>query len=426
MTYDETAKKLAVKVIGTVESNLDYGAVNYGDPITVGIAQWYGVRAAALLDRMRDENPGSWYGVEASIANQLDTIPASDTWWNGRRLTYTEGNSLVGAMERNQVLQNEQLVTDLDAYKTVAVNHGVNPDANTATMIYFFAMYHQGPAYAVDVLDAAGPTATLDQIHAECLANPVLGQYGSRYRTAYDLISVADLSGVDPAPVTPPPVVVPNGNAKTIQQAGDLLMVRFENGERVPFYPSGRGQWVPHKAATAPPPPDPVQPPPPAGTGNWGVPLAGSITISSPYGPRPTPPGSADLNGGFHYGADLVPTGGGAPDVIAPADMVVTFVYDGSGSDPSSGTGGRYVKGHATDGSYTFCFFHMQAGSIVVAVGDTVAVGQKIGVMGGTGNVTGPHLHFETYEGNLTNPWPPPYGNPVDPIAVLRAHGVNI
>ena len=67
MTYDATAKKLAVKVIGTVESNLNYGSVNYNDPITVGIAQWFGTRAAALLDRMEVENSSEWYGVEPSV-----------------------------------------------------------------------------------------------------------------------------------------------------------------------------------------------------------------------------------------------------------------------------------------------------------------------------------------------------------------------
>lgn len=44
MTYDLEAQKLAVKAIGTVESNLKYDSINYNDPITVGVIQWYSTR----------------------------------------------------------------------------------------------------------------------------------------------------------------------------------------------------------------------------------------------------------------------------------------------------------------------------------------------------------------------------------------------
>lgn len=39
----------AMYVIGEVESNWNWTAVNYNDPITIGMMQWYGTRAAALL-----------------------------------------------------------------------------------------------------------------------------------------------------------------------------------------------------------------------------------------------------------------------------------------------------------------------------------------------------------------------------------------
>ena len=42
---------------------------------------------------------------------------------------------------------------------------------------------------------------------------------------------------------------------------------------------------------------------------------------------------------------------------------------------------------------------------IDVAVGDYVEAGRKIGMVGATGRVSGPHLHFEVYVG----------GVPVDP-----------
>jgi murein DD-endopeptidase MepM/ murein hydrolase activator NlpD len=44
-----------------------------------------------------------------------------------------------------------------------------------------------------------------------------------------------------------------------------------------------------------------------------------------------------------------------------------------------------------------------------VAAGDTVAAGQRIGSVGATGRVTGPHLHWIVRFGTIT----------VDPLSVL-------
>lgn len=420
MTYDATAQKLAIKIIGTVESNLNYSAINYNDPITVGVAQWYGTRAANVLERMRTTNASQWYGVAASLANQLATIPQTDPYWNTRYLTTTEGESLRGVLSRNQVIQNNQLIEDMEGYKQTAISYGFDPDANTETVLYFFSMHHQSPASALEVVQTLDTTATLEQIHAATLAHPVLGQYGARYRTTYDLIDNGGVTGVDPTPEEPAPAPSPtNGNARRVEQHGDLLMVSFEDGERIPFLPTGRGQYLPGApGATPPPAPAPTQPPPPAdngSTGAWRHPAPGT-SITSPYGPR-----SFD---GFHWGVDLSSTTAATGvDIFAVTTLVITQAYNAGGGNA---TAGGCVKGHTLDGKYTFCYYHMAPGSVVPNVGDTVSAGTKIGVEGQTGNVTGTHLHFEAYNGNHNDPWPPPYGDPVEPLAILRNHGVTI
>ncbi|MFJ1654102.1 transglycosylase family protein [Streptomyces sp. NPDC088337] len=110
---------------------------------------------------------------------------------------------------------------------------------------------------------------------------------------------------------------------------------------------------------------------------------------------------------GYHTGVDFeVPTGTSVK--AAAAGRVV-----------SAGWGGAYgyqvVIRHA-DGHYTQ-YGHLSA--ISVRVGQTVAAGRGIGRSGATGNVTGPHLHFEVRTG-------PGFGTDVDPLAYLRAGGVRI
>ncbi|MEU2224218.1 M23 family metallopeptidase [Streptomyces sp. NPDC018347] len=91
----------------------------------------------------------------------------------------------------------------------------------------------------------------------------------------------------------------------------------------------------------------------------------------------------------------------------------------GSGTVVSTGWGGAYgneVVIRMADGMYTQ-YGHLS--SIGVTVGQRVVPGQQIGLSGATGNVTGPHLHFEARTS-------PDYGSDVDPVAYLRNHGVHI
>ncbi|MEU3030699.1 M23 family metallopeptidase [Streptomyces incarnatus] len=91
----------------------------------------------------------------------------------------------------------------------------------------------------------------------------------------------------------------------------------------------------------------------------------------------------------------------------------------GAGTVVSTGWGGAYgnqIVLRMADGMYTQ-YGHLS--SIGVTVGQQVTAGEQIGLSGATGNVTGPHLHFEARTG-------PDYGSDVDPLAYLRGHGVNV
>ncbi|MFD7528830.1 peptidoglycan DD-metalloendopeptidase family protein [Streptomyces sp. NPDC059849] len=110
---------------------------------------------------------------------------------------------------------------------------------------------------------------------------------------------------------------------------------------------------------------------------------------------------------GYHTGVDFpVPTG---TSIRAVA----------SGTVVSAGWGGAYgyqVVIRHSDGKYSQ-YAHLSA--LHVREGRHVSAGQRIARSGSTGNVTGPHLHFEIRTG-------PGYGSDIDPLAYLRAGGVRV
>ena len=67
---------------------------------------------------------------------------------------------------------------------------------------------------------------------------------------------------------------------------------------------------------------------------------------------------------------------------------------------------GEYVVVNHHDGTMTL-YAHMLSGSRTVVKGQNVAQGQVLGIVGSTGNSTGPHLHFEVrVNGRCVNPLP--------------------
>ena len=97
--------------------------------------------------------------------------------------------------------------------------------------------------------------------------------------------------------------------------------------------------------------------------------------------------------GSYHRGIDIARP---SNYTLKAADNgTVTYAgWDGS-------YGNKVVINH--NNGYETVYAHLS--SIGVSVGQVVAQGAKIGVMGSTGNSTGTHLHFEVLKnGALVNP----------------------
>lgn len=118
------------------------------------------------------------------------------------------------------------------------------------------------------------------------------------------------------------------------------------------------------------------------------------------------------VQSGAHTGMDIVCISKASPKICAVASGTVVVAKAGS-----TGYGNYVVIQHLSDEGKRFytLYGHMVDGSIAVAEGSEVKVGQVLGIMGSTGNSTGPHLHFEVRlndntSSNAVNPYPYLFG----------------
>ncbi|MGV4986296.1 peptidoglycan DD-metalloendopeptidase family protein [Streptomyces sp. NRAIS4] len=128
---------------------------------------------------------------------------------------------------------------------------------------------------------------------------------------------------------------------------------------------------------------------PVTGGKDWQWPMKqGTYTLGTPY----------HQNGnmwslGYHTGQDLVASAG--TPIYAPADGKV--VHAGPG-----GSYGNMTELEHADGVITL-YAHQT--TIKVSMGQAVKRGDLIGTVGATGNVTGPHLHWEVLVPGVDNPF---------------------
>lgn len=153
--------------------------------------------------------------------------------------------------------------------------------------------------------------------------------------------------------------------------------------------------------SAAAPKPKPVVRSQTAGTGQgWVSPESGRI--GSPFGPRPDAP-VAGVSA-FHKGTDIV-AACGKPVFAAASGTVIETGYQGSY--------GNWILIDHGNGIQTG---YAHSSQILVSVGQRVAAGARIGLVGATGAATGCHVHFETRVN----------GTSVNPVPFMSARGVRL
>jgi murein DD-endopeptidase MepM/ murein hydrolase activator NlpD len=130
-----------------------------------------------------------------------------------------------------------------------------------------------------------------------------------------------------------------------------------------------------------------------------------------------------------HDGSDYLLAGGfdamdaGSAVIVAAAPGVVVTVEDGHYDRCHAEGNGIDCDGHEMepnyvevehDGGYVTRYFHMMSGSPVVEVGDEVACGDELGLVGSSGYSSMPHLHFELQDadGVVIDPYAGDYSQP--------------
>ncbi|GHJ33447.1 transglycosylase family protein [Streptomyces hygroscopicus] len=139
----------------------------------------------------------------------------------------------------------------------------------------------------------------------------------------------------------------------------------------------------------------------PAASSGFTAPVSG-VSPSTAYRAA-----GSSWSSGYHTGVDF------------PVGIGTSVKAVGTGHVVSAGWADAYgyqvVIRHA-DGKYSQ-YAHLS--QLSVRAGQSVNGGQQIGRSGATGNVTGPHLHFEIRTG-------PGYGSDINPLAYLRSRGVSL
>jgi murein DD-endopeptidase MepM/ murein hydrolase activator NlpD len=149
--------------------------------------------------------------------------------------------------------------------------------------------------------------------------------------------------------------------------------------------------------------------PMPGGTNSFGRTVVNYVDLDPTTGIKDWNCGTNSYDG--HTGIDIeirdfYDMDAGVP-ILCAAPGVVASMHDGEFDRQTawlSGVTANDVIVQHADGSTAY-YWHMRKGSVRVAAGQAVATGDTLGFVGSSGFSSGPHLHFETYDGGTREPY---------------------
>ena len=256
----QTIAMYAMYVIGEVESGHRWNAVNYNDPITIGMMQYYGLNAANLILDCAEADPTGYTAFKTAAPRVATAAEAGHSWnwWTSFYLTKAEGTAWQEWAERdeNHAAQQAAWLERFSGYVETLESWGLST-SNPHTLIYAAAMYHQSPASAGNVVSACSATAVLSNMHATCLNNAVLGQYYNRYNRVFLMLREWDGESEPPDFGQVTDVYLPGGNTGSAARPdAPVSRVEMRNGAMVVWgmesypnglycMPAGPNIWVP-------------------------------------------------------------------------------------------------------------------------------------------------------------------------------------
>ena len=134
----------------------------------------------------------------------------------------------------------------------------------------------------------------------------------------------------------------------------------------------------------------------PAAQSLYVLPYPPGVTYTMFQGNCSPPPGGHQTT--FAYDFDHAM---GDPVTAARAGRVTFTANDFPDDGNAANAGGNSVWILHSDGTVA-AYFHLNQGSVMVAVDQAVSAGDMLGLAGNSGASSGPHLHFQVFETNTS------------------------
>lgn len=273
---DAAVEAEALLVMATIESNVTWNMVDYSSPIKIGVVQWAGSEAAALLDSLDATDKST---LEQSLIDDLTTY-GTGSYWASRYLSKDEGNSIIDTLGSPTAETTQRLFfsTMITQYETIMADWGCNTNGTVQqqkAFIFLSCVYHLSIAEAGRIVSAIGAGATTEAIYAAIMNGSL-----STWRNWWTVKTMLDeWTGVEPTvsgdttdPDTDPggsgqenvPIIQVESQIQKIGYTGQQLIIYGkDNPDGVVCYRATNSLWYPSGNTAAPPTPTPIDPPTP-------------------------------------------------------------------------------------------------------------------------------------------------------------------